>query len=644
MFKVSLVNMPFAALFLPSIGLTQLKYMLDSTFGDKVSVQISYINHEFGEYLGVEPYTIITNGIDHQTSGLGDWFFRKVAFPNHPDNTEEYFRRFYPRPDPMTTLYKQFIQQKRPGIESFLDKLITKYELDKADLVGLTSMFSQNVASFAMARKIKDRNPNAIVVIGGANCESPMGQEIVKNVPYVDFTFSGPGLKNFPQFVQHCMDGEMEKCHALKGVFSKENQRVSIPANGAGGLVVLGSNPEVPQHYTGPSTHGEELDINVHIELNYDSFLDSLESFFTRSQVQPTLMFETSRGCWWGEKAHCTFCGLNGESMGYRAMDADKALNLINSVLAYTPRCTGYNCVDNIMPKEYLRDVFPHINPPSSVNIFYEVKADLSEEDLQTLAKARVTVIQPGVESLATSTLKLMKKGTSAFQNIMLLKNCSLYGIRPEWNLLIGFPGEEEDVYKKYVQDLPLLVHLTPPSGVFPVRFDRYSPYFTKAKQYGLDLHPVDYYGLIYPFSKESLANLAYYFSDHNLSARYFTEMVKWIDKVREKFNLWVTRWNGKDQSEPAKLFIKEKGKTTTIFDSRSGSVVHHTLSEAASELLDFLSKPKRLHDVASGLSHIAHFDPEREMNGLKERGLIFEENDRFLSLVLPKQPSAPLH
>ena len=114
-------------------------------------------------------------------------------------------------------------------------------------------------------------------------------------------------------------------------------------------------------------------------------------------------------------------------------------------------------------------------------------------------SKTGFKIIQPGIESLATSTLKLMKKGTTAFRNVCLLKFCAIYDIEPSWNLLIGFPGEGEDVYRKYLDDLPLLVHLPPPTDVYPVRFDRYSPYFMKSNEYGLDLRPLDYYSLIYP-------------------------------------------------------------------------------------------------------------------------------------------------
>ena len=37
--------------------------------------------------------------------------------------------------------------------------------------------------------------------------------------------------------------------------------------------------------------------------------------------------------------------------------------------------------------------------------------------------------IQPGIESLATSTVKLMKKGASAFRNTCLLKFCAIYEV-----------------------------------------------------------------------------------------------------------------------------------------------------------------------------------------------------------------------
>jgi len=38
------------------------------------------------------------------------------------------------------------------------------------------------------------------------------------------------------------------------------------------------------------------------------------------------LPYEGSRGCWWGEKHHCTFCGINGQGMEFRARSADRVI------------------------------------------------------------------------------------------------------------------------------------------------------------------------------------------------------------------------------------------------------------------------------------------------------------------------------
>jgi ribosomal peptide maturation radical SAM protein 1 len=612
--KIHLVNMPFAAVNLPSIALTQLKSVMRSTFGDGVSVEIHYLNQDFPAYLGADLYAYVSSSMDAQNTGFGDWFFRQSAFPDLPDNTEAYYRRYFPYRSPQIEMVKRIVMEKRRGLDHYLDELIAKYELEQADAVGFTSMFNQNIACFALARRIKERNGRILTVMGGANCETPMGQEIAKNVKQIDYVFSGPALKNFPQFIQQWRDGELEQCEKIKGVFTKTNC--------AG---------EAAQ-----SAIGEELDINVEVELDYDKFMSDTEKNFPNGAVKPIVLFETSRGCWWGQKQHCTFCGLNGTTMAYRAMDTGKAVNLMNSLFRYAPRAKRFESVDNIMPKEYLTDVFPALATPSDAYLFYEVKADLSEDDMRVLSRARVKIVQPGIESLATSTLKLMRKGTTAFQNIFLLKNCLKYDISPAWNLLVGFPGEGEEVYRKYLEDIPMLMHLPPPHGSFPVRFDRYSPYFVRAKEYELDLHPYAYYELIYPFSEESLANLAYYFEDRNIAGVYMGLMVEWLGKVREKVNLWQTRWGGSDQVLRPKLYFKEN--STVVYDSRSGKAVEHQVGAVGKQVLEYLtSKPARIATLASGLAAISDIDFAKVVAALLDKGLVFEEGERYMSLVLPK-------
>jgi len=603
--------MPFANLQMPSIALTQLKSVVESRCKDQVTVEVFYLNHDCAHYFGRDLYGAIL-GADGQNSGLGDWMFRQAAFPDRANNVSLYLSRYFPLQNTEMNSLKSAILEKRRGLDRFLDTLISKYALDHADIVGFTSMFAQNVASFALARKIKERNPQATVVMGGANCESPMGQVIVKHVDAIDYVFSGPGLKTFPEFAEHLMAGEIYKCSLIKGVFNKKNYIFQ----------------------SGPDAIGEELSIEVPVELDYRPFLRALDENFPNNDVEPILLFETSRGCWWGERAHCTFCGLNGTTMAYRAMSPDLALKQFDSLFQFAPRVSRLDAVDNILPRNYVSEVLPFVKTPETMSMFYEVKADLSESDMAVLAKARVKFIQPGIESLATSTLKLMKKGTSAFRNICLLKFCAIYEVEPGWNLLVGFPGEGEDVYQMYVNNLHLLCHLPPPTGVYPVRFDRYSPYFMKAQEYGLDLQPLDYYPLIYPFPEESLGELAYYFADTRIGAEYAIAVSKWIGRLGESVNRWKNRWtNG---GPPPQLFLRKIDDKNLIYDSRSAQAVEYAVSDVTAKMLHSMEvKMKDLVDLGREFASVPGFDVEKEMAFLQEKGLVFEEKGRFLTVAL---------
>ncbi len=613
---VALVNVPFAGVERPAISLAQLRTVVQRQ-NPQVVPQVFYLNLDFAKHLGLDNYQLIANQMEALVSGLGEWFFRPAAFPDQRDNSELYLQRYLrPFGAQQETLLKMF-RDVRPTVTKFLDATIDRYELDQYRIVGATSTFQQNVASFALARRIKQRNPGVVTVMGGANCEAPMGGIIAKNVDVVDFVFSGPALANFPEFVARVLAGDVQKCHDMKGVFSK--QRIERQGNLA-------------------KEFGDELPIDVEVPVDYDDYFAALDASLPSAGVPVSLLFETSRGCWWGAKAHCTFCGLNGATMAYRGMTPAKARQHLDHLFTkYGDKVARFEAVDNIMSKEYLTDVFPHLRAPKPV--FYEVKADLSSRDMEVLAQAGVRQIQPGIEALATSTLKLMRKGTSAFQNIRFLQGCLVNGIAPMWNLLVGFPGETGETYAKYVADLPSLVHLPPPSGAYPVRFDRFSPYFNSAKEYGLTLKPYDFYEMIYPFPRADLDDFAYYFMDTNFKAPYFTEMVRWLGKVREPIAEWRRRWMpGPDVPRP-RLTFEGRGTSKVVFDSRSGTPVEHRLDATTLRVLEAVTEARRIAVVATELQ-LPQSEVMNHLDRLAELRLVFREGDQYISLVTGQPPS----
>jgi magnesium-protoporphyrin IX monomethyl ester (oxidative) cyclase len=637
MFRIALVNMPFSVVGIPSIALTQLQSEVRRRFGPRVAVEICYPSHDLCRLVGLDLYRWICD--QAASSGLGDWLFRRLAFPELADNTELYRQRYFP----LHERRAKFDRACQADLAGFLDRVIERYALRDCGLAGFTSMFTQTVGAFALARRLKEVKPSIVTAIGGANCEAPMGAEIPHRVPAIDYVFSGPALLSFPDLVGALLDGDEARTHRIGGVLSRTNTQASPPAAQPPAPAAHGSNH--PDESNGPapavppalppgapvSPLGAELPIHQLVELDYGPFLDDVERSFPGQTVSPVLLFETSRGCWWGERAHCTFCGLNGSTMQFRSMPADLASSYLRSLFAYAPRALQFSGVDNIMPKEYPRALFAHLTAPEGTSMFYEVKVDLSDEEVGILARAGVHMVQPGIEALATSTLILMRKGSTAARNVRFLASCLKHDVHPAWNLLIGFPGETEEVFRRYLADIPRLVHLPPPSDVHVVRFDRFSPYFTKAAEYGLDLVPLDYYSLIYPFGDEFSRSFAYYFADRNSGAPYYLAAARWVGKLRRAVAAWRQGWST-GGGQPQLHF----DALDRVIDSRAGAPVVHEVGQEGRRILETLNKPATAAELAALPELAAAADLPGRLAQLQALGLLFEDRQRLVSLVMP--------
>jgi ribosomal peptide maturation radical SAM protein 1 len=631
-FRIALINMPFGAVHTPSLGLTQLRAALARQHNEAACADVFYLNHDFAQFFGLDLYRYLSDDSRTTVTGFTDWLFRQLAFPESKDTSVQYITRYKytlsrvldgcsTSPNQCTSAASAMpcclepnvlgeILRKRETFGQYMDELIERYSLAEYQLVGFTSMFDQTVASIAMARRLKSHNPRVTTIMGGASCEPGVGQVIAKRVDAMDFVFAGPALRSFPEFVGHLVRDDPEKCHRIRGVYSRTSIQQQITPHDSG--------------------IGEEEDINVRLPLDYDDFLSSLRSKF--SSVAPELFFETSRGCWWGERAHCTFCGINGATMAFRPMSPENAIAQFTELFERYPTVQSFVAVDNILDSSYFSTVFRSVKAPKGASIFYETRVITNEEQMRLLVQAGVTRIQPGIEALSTSVLSLMKKGSTAFRNLAFLKKICTYGIEVFWNLLTGFPNENSDVYEQYLRIIPLLVHLPAPVATFPVRFDRHSPYQKNPSAFGLDLHPLDFYSLVYPFPDGELEQLAYYWSDHNFANRYIFNLARWQRKIEAAVDHWRARWYQRDGKVKPELRLADDSRT--VYDSRSGEIVQHPVSALGREMLGQLENPMSRTDLQRAVA-AKQDDIDAELAALNQGCLLFNEGDRMMSLVM---------
>ncbi|MEY4515330.1 MAG: Hopanoid methylase, partial [Pseudomonadota bacterium] len=245
----------------------------------------------------------------------------------------------------------------------------------------------------------------------------------------------------------------------------------------------------------------------------YDQYFAAREQIPALAEAPVTLLFESSRGCWWGAKSQCTFCGLNGHAIGYRSKSPVRLLAELHALVERWP-CQSIEAVDNILDMNYFETVFPELEKMSLPGpSFFEVKANLRRRHVAQLARAGITRIQPGIESLSDHVLELMRKGTTGLRNVQLLKWCREYGVAVDWNLLYGFPGERDVDYEGMLLVLPAIRHLQQPGACGPIRLDRFSPYFEAPAKHGLiNVRAMHVYRFIYPLPEIRLNEIAYYF------------------------------------------------------------------------------------------------------------------------------------
>jgi ribosomal peptide maturation radical SAM protein 1 len=217
----------------------------------------------------------------------------------------------------------------------------------------------------------------------------------------------------------------------------------------------------------------------------YDEYFERLGRTSFGAGLEVKLLYESARGCWWGERSHCAFCGISDLAMPFRAKSPERVVSEL-AELAERHGRLDFFFVDYILSRTYFEEVLPELRDAGyDFRIFCETKANLREDQVRLLHDAGFTTIQAGVESLSTPVLKLMRKGVSALQNLRLLKWCAQYGVRLYWNILYGTPGEPPEEYERLVDLVPSLTHLEPPR-LIPLQLDRFSPHFEAPSEFGI--------------------------------------------------------------------------------------------------------------------------------------------------------------
>jgi ribosomal peptide maturation radical SAM protein 1 len=461
--------MPVGPLLRPSLGLGLLAAHCRRL---EIHCDVRYLTLPFAERVGPSEYGWLGARVPYEAFA-GDWLFTEALYGPRPEADEAYIDEilrgiWHLRPEGV-----ERIQRLRAAVEPFLSHCMETIDWDQYTFVGFTSMFQQNIASLALAARVKAAHPHLTIAFGGANWEDPMGVALQRRFPFVDLVFSGEADVSFPATLE-----------ARR--YDRDAAVVTAPAR---------------------------ADLDQLPVPDFDAYFEQLRSHPSIASHTPQMLVETARGCWWGERSHCTFCGLNGGTMAFRSKSPERVVEEIAQLRSrYGVR--DFWVVDDILDMRYFQSMLPMLEDADlDVALFWEVKANLTAKHVRALGAAGVHTVQPGIESLSDHVLELMRKGTTGLKNIEFLKWCREYGVTPVWNLLYGFPGETAADYEEIRNLVEAIWHLDPPRGTGCLRLDRFSAYHEDPAAFGIEnVRPNAAVLHLYPFPSEDVMEMAYYF------------------------------------------------------------------------------------------------------------------------------------
>ncbi len=426
---------------------------------------------------------------------------------------------------------------------SFIDEVSQTIAGLDYKIVGCSTNWEQNNCSIAIIDRLKKINPDMITLIGGSNCEVEMAEGIASLSDSIDYIFSGESEETFAGFLKSYSAGELPSRRIIEAQPVKDLDIIPLP--------------------------------------DYGSYFEQIQKFFTDNPPKEIVIgYEASRGCWYGK---CFFCGALGKRGCFRQKTVKKVARELEQINIHYPE-NRILITDKVLPISFQKELLSLLSEKEDTPyVTCEHRSDLKLHELIRLQKAKFNIIKFGIEAFSTGLLKLMNKGVTASQNILLLRNAKSLGLFIDWNMLWGFPGDKTEHYEETLKILPLIHHLNPPAVFRHLSIDRFCKYFEKPGDYQIEnLRPWAAYETVYP-DRVDLDKTAYRFiGDYPCQAHENPELIKEISK---EIVTWRKFW------KKSRLTMFAFADYFAVFDSRNvtGKKRNHILNASqAGEIMTY--------------------------------------------------------
>lgn len=307
------------------------------------------------------------------------------------------------------------------------------------NIFGITSLTNTFHIALDIARIIKKRNKNNIVIMGGPHV-SFLYKEILEHDKskenLIDFICIGEAENSFLKLIKILISSGLSP----KMIITLANQIKNI-----NGIAFNDSNGELSVNLPHGEINVEELPLPARYKLPQDNYYYSVANVIV------------NRGC----SNQCSFCSRQKMFKTTRIRSIDSVLAEIRDIISLQTY-NHINFYDNInINKKYFR-TFCEMFIENDINIPWgcEIRVDtVTLEESQLLKKAGCRLIATGIESANSNVLNKNFKYQDPERVRVGIFNLKEQKIPIQAYFVLGLPGEtEQSVYQtiEYLKSLPL--------------------------------------------------------------------------------------------------------------------------------------------------------------------------------------------
>ena len=624
--NIVLVSTPWPLYGRPSIQLGALKAYLKAEFPD-LKIQAMHIYLKVAERIGYKLYQTIS-----ERTWLAESVYAALLFP---ERRKEIEKNFYREARGKPHLRKVDFETLTLKVREVSEGLIKGVDWAGFGLAGFSICLCQLTSSLYFIRRIKQDFPDLPVVVGGSTFAGDTIPGLLEAFAEVDFVVNGEGELPLSQLIRYLRNsGGRDGVQTVPGARARDANDEALLR---GVAMRQGAQSQTPVSFC------QLQDLSTLPPPDYGEYFGLLKTFNPEKMFFPTLCAEISRGCWWRSpkvsvrRKGCAFCNLNLQWDGYRSKGVSQVVSEIDYLTA-RHKTLSVAFMDNLLPVRKSKEIFSQLGKlEKDLRLFAEIRATTPFGVLKAMRSAGMHEVQIGIEALSTRLLEKLNKGTTAIQNLEIMKHCEALNISNISNLILHFPGSDAEDVDETLRALEFALPFRP-LRIVHFWLGHGSPVWQDPRAFGLKAvlkHPN--YAVLFPpeICRSMRFMIQSYRGDLGFQKKLWQGVKK---KVRAWNKVYAELRRGPSGSHI--LSFRDGGDFLIIRQKRlEAEPLTHRLVGTSRAIYLYCQTHRSIKSVLGRFPKLGEDKIVPFLKTMVEKKLMFEENGKYLSLAVPVRP-----